>query len=114
MTDFCRPTLGMPFPNAPTGWTSKPSTRALASSAPIPSLVHRDLGLVFQTVRDAFTENTSIFLVDSRTEYRDLMDFLDNISPELKARLGAQGAEFPGECRAAPSRTGAGPWDDPA
>ena len=56
-------------------------------TSPTPSLVHRDLGLVFQTVRDVFTENTSIFLVDSRTEYRDLLDFLDNISPELKARV---------------------------
>jgi ribonuclease G len=49
--------------------------------------VHRDLGLVFQTVRDIFTEDTSIFLVDSRSEYRDLMDFLDSISPELKSRV---------------------------
>ncbi len=56
-------------------------------SSAIPSLVHRDLGLVFQTVRDVFTENTSIFLVDSRTEHRDLMDFLDSISPELKTRV---------------------------
>src|SRR5581483_9525402 len=56
-------------------------------SSPIPSLVHRDLGLVFQTVRAVFTESTSIFLVDSRTEYRDLMDFLDSISPELKSRV---------------------------
>jgi ribonuclease G len=56
-------------------------------SSPTPSLVHRDLGLVFQTVRDVFTENTSIFLVDSKTEYKDLMDFLDNISPELKSRV---------------------------
>lgn len=56
-------------------------------SAPIPHLVHRDLGLVFQTVRDIFTEDTSIFLVDSRSEFRDLMEFLDSISPELKARV---------------------------
>ncbi len=56
-------------------------------SSPIPSLVHRDLGLVFQTVRDVFTENTAIFLVDSKTEYGDLMDFLDSISPELKSRV---------------------------
>jgi ribonuclease G len=56
-------------------------------AAPAPSLVHRDLGLVFQTVRDVFTEDTSIFLVDSRNEYRDLMDFLDSISPELKSRV---------------------------
>lgn len=56
------------------------------SAAP-PSLIHRDLGLVFQTVRDVFTENTSIFLVDSRSEYRDLLDFLDSISPELKERV---------------------------
>lgn len=56
-------------------------------AAPTPSLVHRDLGLVFQTVRDVFTENTSIFLVDSRTEYKDLLDFLDSISPELKDRV---------------------------
>jgi ribonuclease G len=56
-------------------------------SLPVPSLVHRDLGLVFQTVRDIFTENTSIFLVDSRGEYKDLMEFLDSISPELKSRV---------------------------
>ena len=55
--------------------------------APVPSLVHRDLGLVFQTVRDVFTESTSIFLVDSKSEYRDLMEFLDSISPELKSRV---------------------------
>ncbi len=56
-------------------------------SSPVPSLVHRDLGLVFQTVRDVFTENTSIFLVDSKSEYKDLMEFLDSISPELKSRV---------------------------
>lgn len=56
-------------------------------SGSVPSLVHRDLGLVFQTVRDVFTDATSIFLVDSRSEYRDLMDFLDSISPELKSRV---------------------------
>ena len=56
-------------------------------AAPTPSLVHRDLGLVFQTVRDVFTEATSIFLVDSRSEFKDLLDFLDNISPELKSRV---------------------------
>jgi ribonuclease G len=55
--------------------------------SPTPSLVHRDLGLVFQTVRDVFTESTSIFLVDSKSEYRDLMEFLDSISPELKSRV---------------------------
>ena len=56
-------------------------------SAPTPNLVHRDLGLVFQTVRDVFSDSTSIFLVDSRSEYRDLLDFLDSISPELKSRV---------------------------
>jgi ribonuclease G len=56
-------------------------------SSPTPSLVHRDLGLVFQTVRDVFTENVSIFLVDSRNEHKDLMEFLDSISPELKERV---------------------------
>lgn len=55
--------------------------------APTPHLIHRDLGLVFQTVRDVFTENTSIFMVDSRSEHRDLLDFLDNVSPELKSRV---------------------------
>ncbi len=56
-------------------------------SSQAPALVHRDLGLVFQTVRDIFNENTGIFMVDSRSEYRDLMDFLDSISPELKSRV---------------------------
>ncbi len=63
--------------------------------AQTPALIHRDLGLVFQTVRDVFTENTSIFMVDSRSEFRDLLDFLDNVSPELKSRVKLYEAKTP-------------------
>jgi ribonuclease G len=52
-----------------------------------PSLMHRDLGIVFQTVRDYFNEDVDIFLVDSADEYREVMDFVRVVSPELLDRV---------------------------
>ncbi|MFH1258417.1 MAG: Rne/Rng family ribonuclease [Elusimicrobiota bacterium] len=58
--------------------------RGLGAQAP--ALTHRDLGIVFKTVRDYFTDEVEIFLVDSCQEYEEVMDFLTIVSPELKDR----------------------------
>jgi ribonuclease G len=57
------------------------------SQAKAPTLVHRDLGIVFQTVRDYFNEDVDIFLVDSQAEYREVLDFVKIVSPELIDRI---------------------------
>ena len=48
-----------------------------------PSLLHRDLGIVFQTIRDYFNEDVDIMLIDSQEEYREVIDFVRIVSPEL-------------------------------
>jgi ribonuclease G len=57
------------------------------NQAKAPSLIHRDLGIVFQTVRDYFNEDVDIFLVDSQSEYREVLDFVKIVSPELVDRV---------------------------
>ncbi|MCX5782813.1 MAG: Rne/Rng family ribonuclease [Elusimicrobia bacterium] len=54
-----------------------------AEKAKVPSLIHRDLGIVFQTVRDYFNEEIDILLIDSQKEYDEVVDFVKIVSPEL-------------------------------
>ena len=56
-------------------------------SSPVPSLIHKDLGIVFQTVRDILSEDTVVFMVDNKEEHDDVSDFVQMISPELKDRI---------------------------
>ncbi len=55
--------------------------------APVPALVHRDLGLVFQTVRDVLSEDTAVFMIDSKNETDEVSEFVNMISPELSNRI---------------------------
>ncbi|MFC1500981.1 ribonuclease E/G [Elusimicrobiota bacterium] len=55
--------------------------------AKTPSLLHRDLGIVFQTVRDFFNEETDIFLIDSQEEYNEVLGFVKIVSPELSEKV---------------------------
>jgi ribonuclease G len=58
-----------------------------AGQVKAPALLHRDLGIVFQTVRDYFNEDVDIFLIDSQEEYREVLDFVRIVSPELIDRI---------------------------
>ncbi|MCL1972883.1 MAG: Rne/Rng family ribonuclease [Endomicrobia bacterium] len=51
------------------------------------SLIHKDLGVVFQTVRDYFTEDVVLMHIDSPKELKDVTEFVRVISPELLDRL---------------------------
>jgi ribonuclease G len=52
-----------------------------------PSLLHRDLGLVFRVVRDSFSDDVQRFVVDNRHEYERILDILDVMDPALKERV---------------------------
>ncbi|MFH1378708.1 MAG: Rne/Rng family ribonuclease [bacterium] len=52
-----------------------------------PALVHKDLGLTFQTVRDVLNEEINVFLIDSKKEHGDVLGFVDLIAPELKNKV---------------------------
>lgn len=56
-------------------------------SSPPSVLIHRDLGIVFQTVRDILSEDTGVFMIDSKSEHHDALDFVQMLSPELAERV---------------------------
>jgi ribonuclease G len=56
-------------------------------SAQAGTLIHRELGLTFQVARDLLTEDANIFLIDDRSEYRDVKGFVDMLAPELSERV---------------------------
>ena len=65
-------------------WSS--IVRRFEDSPPM-SRIHKDFGVVFQTVRDYFSEDVILMHIDSRKEFDDVKDFIDIISPELSDRI---------------------------
>jgi len=58
------------------------SIKENADKAKPPALLHRDLGVVFQTVRDYLNEEVEIMLIDNHTEFKEVKDFTKIVSPE--------------------------------
>jgi ribonuclease G len=59
------------------------------------SLVHKDLGIVFQTVRDYFSEDVVMMHIDSKKEFKDVSDFIKIVSPEFIDRIVLYDVKFP-------------------
>lgn len=51
------------------------------------TLIHRELGLTFQVARDLLTDDAQIFLIDDRTEYKDVRGFVEMLAPEMAERV---------------------------
>jgi ribonuclease G len=51
------------------------------------SLIHKDLGVVFQTIRDYFSDNVSLMHIDSPEEFKDVTEFVKIISPEFLDKI---------------------------
>ena len=56
-------------------------------SGPVPRCIHKDLNLVYRTVRDLFTWEVDKFIINDRGEYNKVLDLVDMISPSLKLRV---------------------------
>lgn len=50
-------------------------------------LVHKELGLTFQIVRDVLSEDVEAFLIDNRQEFDDVKGFVEMLAPELADRI---------------------------
>ncbi|MGE4385745.1 MAG: Rne/Rng family ribonuclease [Endomicrobiaceae bacterium] len=57
------------------------------TNSKIGSVVHKDLGVVFQTVRDHFTEDVNLMYIDNQKELKDVVEFVKTVSPELEDRI---------------------------
>jgi ribonuclease G len=51
------------------------------------SRIHKDLGIVFQTIRDHFSDDVELMHIDSKQELRDVIDFVKIVSPEFLDRI---------------------------
>lgn len=58
-----------------------------AQTAPAPSLLHRDLGLVHRIVRDWFDDSVGQFTIDNKDEFVRAAEVLELHAPTLKDRL---------------------------
>ncbi len=52
--------------------------------APLPSLIHEDLNITLRAVRDLFTKEVDRLVIDSRSEYEQILTFIDTFMPKLK------------------------------
>ncbi|HXC61834.1 MAG TPA: Rne/Rng family ribonuclease [Nitrospiria bacterium] len=52
-----------------------------------PALLHTDLDLIFRTVRDLFTNRVDRLIIDSKSEYERIRDFVTTYLPHLSQRV---------------------------
>jgi len=58
-----------------------------AETVSAPYLIHEELGLIEKTIRDAFTEDTVLMLVDSETGFQRALQFIDKINHQWASRV---------------------------
>ncbi len=58
-----------------------------AQQSTAPALIHEDLSLVFEVVRDTFSEETEEFIVNDKVTYDRVLNLLDSVVPELRNRV---------------------------
>lgn len=56
-------------------------------SGPVPRCIHKDLNLVYRSVRDLFTWEIDKFIINDRAEYNKVLELVEMISPALKLRV---------------------------
>jgi ribonuclease G len=64
-------------------------------STPPPCLLHKDLDLTLQVARDILSDQTYVYLIDNKESYKNVLDFIEGISPELKDRVRLYEAKTP-------------------
>jgi len=52
-----------------------------------PSVLHQDLTLVYQVIRDVFTEDVSRLVIDEKTAYDNAVELVKLIAPKLRQRI---------------------------
>ncbi len=52
-----------------------------------PRLVHKDMNIIYRTVRDMFTKDIDRFVVNSKEQYEKVLELVSAISPHLKGRV---------------------------
>jgi ribonuclease G len=56
-------------------------------SAPVPSLLHKELNVTLRAVRDLFTREVDKLVIDQKSGYEEILQFLDTFMPGLKSSV---------------------------
>jgi len=56
-------------------------------SDPPPCLLHKDLDLALQVARDLLSEKVYVYMLDDKDQHKNVVEFVDAISPELKEKV---------------------------
>ncbi|NLD46344.1 MAG: Rne/Rng family ribonuclease [Clostridiaceae bacterium] len=54
---------------------------------PVPRCIHKDLNVIYRSIRDMFTWNIDKFIINNRQEYNKVLEWVEMISPALKLRV---------------------------
>lgn len=55
-----------------------------AENAPVPSLIYQELDITLRAVRDLFTKEVDRLIIDSESEYRKVLSFIETFAPSLQ------------------------------
>ncbi|MBN1826361.1 MAG: Rne/Rng family ribonuclease [Candidatus Eisenbacteria bacterium] len=69
--------------------------RKAEQKLPCPSVLHKELGLTTGLIRDLFNEEVDRLIIDSKKEYRQILQYLGSTAPELKERVHLYQEETP-------------------
>ena len=71
------------------------NTKRLAARAKAPACVYQEYKLAQRVIRDSFTEDTHRVIVDSKGEFNELRNFLQQLIPGVRVRLDFYQGEQP-------------------
>ena len=60
-----------------------------------PHLLHSDMDMALQVARDVLSDDTDIYMLDNREDYKRVLDFVKKISPELKDKVRYYSGKVP-------------------
>ena len=66
-----------------------------AARSKAPALLHQDLTLVYQVIRDVFTEDVQRLVVDEKDVYDDAVELVKLIAPKLRRRINLYREKMP-------------------
>ena len=55
--------------------------------AKAPAILHREMELTTGLIRDIFTEDVGQLVIDSKEEYKEILEYLKTYVPELGSRI---------------------------
>ncbi|MCX5797335.1 MAG: Rne/Rng family ribonuclease [Elusimicrobia bacterium] len=64
-------------------------------SDPPPGLLHKDLDLALQVARDLLSDKVYVYLLDNKDQHKNVTEFVEAISPELKEKVKLYDAKTP-------------------